>query len=86
MFWNRKSHIKTLEDRLDRVAHRQCANEILLAVSIALVLRTGNERQIDRFISELRWAFGLHDFLDQEQARELMDLVEDLARAEVGVG
>jgi hypothetical protein len=88
MFWKRrkKDRVKALEDRLDRVAIRQCVNEIMLATAVGFVLRSVGEDLRRQVMDELRKSVSASASSEaialemDERAAQLFDQIEHFAR------
>ena len=90
MFWRRRKtvedRVKALEERLDRVAIRQCVSELLLATTTGFVLRSVSEDLRTQILAELRrsviaTASNAKVALEmEERAAQLFDQIEHFAR------
>jgi hypothetical protein len=91
MFWKqRKTRIEALEERLNRVAIRQCVNEVMLATTVGFVLRSVGEDLRKQVMNELRRSVSATASNEtvalemEERAAQLLDQIERFARCKGG--
>jgi hypothetical protein len=85
--WKRReTRLDALEERLGRVAVRQCVTEVMVAATVGFVLRAVGEDLRRQIVEELRKSVSATGSSEtvaleiEERAAQLFDQIEHLAR------